>query len=69
MAAAALVLKLTSFEYQDNRVLIAFFLPCWTGLLVASLAARAATVRSNSSPASADPREIRAELAPVDTKR
>lgn len=68
-AAVALALKLTSFEYQDNRVLIAFFLPCWAGLLLASLAARAATERANAPLASADPREIRAELASVDARR
>jgi hypothetical protein len=36
-SALALVLKVLPFEWQDNTSLIAFFVPCWIGLWLASV--------------------------------
>ena len=69
-AAVALALKVTPVAYQDNGALVAFFLPCWAGLLLASLlAVRAAANRGAASPIPPDPRGIRTELATPETER
>jgi len=68
--ALALALKAFPIEQQDNRVLIAFFGPCWAGLSLGSLlAARTAAKLGALRPDSTDPRENRTELALPETKR
>ncbi len=69
-AAAALVLKITPVAFQDNNALVALFLPCWAGLLLASqLAVRTAANHGAASPIPQDLRGIRAELASTETER
>jgi hypothetical protein len=69
-ALAALAWKLTPLEVQDNRALIAFFLPCWAGLLFSSLlATRTAAELGLQSPLAANSRGICNVVAPPETER